>query len=113
MDSRLPAHVEVSGLIRTVQAEGGFAMVLARGEKDAGTILIVTIENNKPAQLYERMPQIDGSRSFICTKVQDIDNKHKFDEYMRKRQAQDSDSWIVELDIANAERFIETGPALS
>lgn len=110
MDSRLPAHVEVSGLIRSVQAEGGFAMVLARGEKDAGTILIVTIETDKPAQLYERMPQMDGRRAFVCTKLQDIDSKHEFDDYLRKRQSQDSDIWIVELDIANAERFIEIAP---
>ncbi|HCY03766.1 MAG TPA: DUF1491 domain-containing protein, partial [Erythrobacter sp.] len=27
MDARLPAHVEVSGLIRAVESAGGFAMV--------------------------------------------------------------------------------------
>ena len=34
-DARIPAHLEVSGLIRSVQAAGGFATVLAKGEKTA------------------------------------------------------------------------------
>ncbi|MDA7787605.1 DUF1491 family protein [Sphingomonadaceae bacterium] len=113
MDSRLPAHLEVSGIIRSVQAEGGFATVLAKGEKDAGTILIVSVVNGENAQLYERMPQMDGSRAFVCTRQQDTENKREFDEYLTKRGDQDADIWVLELDIADAERFIETGSALS
>ncbi|MEN8858992.1 MAG: DUF1491 domain-containing protein, partial [Qipengyuania flava] len=33
MDARLPAHIEVSGLIRAVESEGGFGVVLQKGEK--------------------------------------------------------------------------------
>ena len=43
MDARLPAHLEVAGLIRMVEAEGGFASVIAKGERDAGTILILSL----------------------------------------------------------------------
>lgn len=42
--TRLPAHLEVAGLIRAVQAAGGFATVLNKGEREAGTILIVLTE---------------------------------------------------------------------
>ena len=41
METRLPAHVEVAGLIRAVEAAGGFATVIAKGERDAGTLLVV------------------------------------------------------------------------
>ena len=44
MDARLPTHVEVSGLIRAVEAAGGFATVLSKGERDAGTIALVALE---------------------------------------------------------------------
>ena len=110
MDGRLPAHLEISGLIRAVQAEGGFATVVARGEKDAGSILVLTIENGANAQLYERMPQMDGSRSFTLVKAEDTENKQEFAEYLTKRRMQDPDSWIVELDIADATRFIDLAP---
>ena len=108
MDARLPAHLEVSSLIRMAEANGGFAAVLAKGERDAGTILILTMEKGENRTLYERMPQLDGSRKFIPVKVQDVEKPQDFDEYLTRRKGQDSDMWIVEVDIANAERFIAT-----
>lgn len=106
MDSRIPTHIEVSGLIRAVEAAGGFATVLAKGERDAGTLAILTIERDKNARFHERMPQLDGSRAFICTREENTENKQEFTEYLAKRQRQDSDLWIVELDVPDGERFI-------
>lgn len=106
MEARLPAHLEIAGIIRSVQAAGGFATVIEKGERDAGTILILTIERGENARLWERMPQLDGSRTFAVTKVQDIENPDEMDEYLARRRRQDSDIWILELDIADPERFI-------
>jgi hypothetical protein len=106
LDARLPAHLEVAGLIRAVQAEGGFAMVLGKGEREAGTILVVTTENGTNTRVFERMPQLDGTRKWTCSKQQDPENKQVFDQYLERRKQQDPDLWIVELDIANAERFV-------
>ncbi|TIX49134.1 DUF1491 family protein [Alteraurantiacibacter aquimixticola] len=105
-EARLPAHIEVSGLLRAVQAEGGFATVLAKGERDAGTILVICCENGTNSRLYERMPQLDGTRKWTLSKTQDPENPMEFSEYCDRRKRQDSDVWLVELDIANAERFI-------
>lgn len=106
MSDRLPAHLEISGLIRAVQAEGGFGMVIAKGERDAGTILVICCENGTNSRLYERMPQLDGTRNWVLSKTQDVENPYEFSEYCDRRKRQDSDLWIVELDIANGERFI-------
>jgi len=94
-------------LIRAVDGAGGFATVLARGERDAGTILLVCCENGKQYRTYERMPQLDGSRRWTLTKVQDAEKPDEFQEYLDRRKRQDGDLWIVELDIADAERFID------
>lgn len=109
MDSRLPAHVEVSGLIRAVEAAGGFGMVLQKGEKDAGVILVLTTQSGRNTRLWERMPQLDGSRSFVCSREQDDDKKQEFDEYVSRRRRSDPDCWVIELDIENAERFVAGG----
>lgn len=106
MSTRLPTYIEVSGLIRAVEVAGGFATVLAKGERDAGTMLITTLGRGEPARLYERMPQLDGSRMFTVTREQDPDNPMEFNEYLTKRSQQDPDIWIVELDIADAARFV-------
>ncbi|HBR83819.1 hypothetical protein A3718_08545 [Erythrobacter sp. HI0019] len=110
MDARLPAHVEVSGLIRAVESAGGFAMVLQKGERDAGTILVLTTQNGRNTRLWERMPQLDGSRKFSCTREQDDENPREIDEYMGKRRRSDPDCWVIELDIENAERFVAPAP---
>jgi hypothetical protein len=106
VDTRLPAHIEVSGLIRAVDAAGGFATVIAKGEREAGTILVVCCENGADARAYERMPHPDGSRTWTQTRRQDTENTAEFSEYLTRRAKQDDDLWIVELDIADAERFI-------
>ena len=106
MDSRLPAHLEVSSLLRHIGAEGGFGAVLAKGEREAGTILVVLRENGANPRAYERMPDPDGSREWTRCGPQSIENEQELSEYLERRQRQDGDLWIVELDIPNGERFI-------
>jgi hypothetical protein len=100
----------VSGLIRAVESAGGFAMVLQKGERDAGTILVLTTQNGRNTRLWERMPQLDGLRKFSCTREQDDENPREIDEYVGKRRRSDPDCWVIELDIENAERFVAPGP---
>lgn len=102
--------MEVSGLIRIVEAQGGFASVIAKGEKDAGTILILTMQRGENAILFERMPQLDGSRPYIAAKRENAENKQEFFEYIEKRRRQDPDIWILEADIADGERFVASLP---
>lgn len=109
-EARLPAHLEVSGLIRQVDAAGGFGTVIKKGERDAGTILVICCENGTNARLYERMPQLDGSRKWTLSKVQDAESPADFGEYCDRRKRQDADVWILELDIQNGERFIGLPP---
>lgn len=106
MDVRLPAHLEVGSLIRRVQSEGGFATVLHLGERDAGTILVVLTESGANMRVYERMPQLDGSRAWSQNKTQDTETKQEIEDYLARRVVQDPDLWVVELDIARGERFI-------
>ena len=110
MEERLPAHIEAGALMRRVQAEGGFATVLKKGESEAGTILLVLTENGGNGRIYERMPQLDGTRAWHCSKREDTQNPQEFVNYLERRGAQDHDLWIIELDIAHGERFIGLPP---
>ena len=110
MSERLPTHLEISGLIRLAESNGGSAMVLSKGERDAGTVLIVTMFRGTDARLFERMPQLDGTRPFIVTKSQDIEKPMEFFEYIERRRSQDPDIWVLEVDIDDPERFIALLP---
>lgn len=105
-EPRVPAHLEVKGLIRAVEAVGGFATVIAKGERDAGTLLVVCCENGRCAAAYERMPQSDGTRAWTLSREQSAENPQEFWDYCDRRKTQDGDLWIVELDVPDAERFI-------
>ena len=107
VDARLPAHVEVSALVRAVNAAGGFAMVLAKGARDAGTIMVICCEKGTNARAFERMPQPDGTRKWTATRTQDPENPADFAEWYNRRHQQDPDLWLVELDVPNPERFID------
>jgi hypothetical protein len=106
VDERLPAHIEAAALIRRTQAEGGFATILRKGEPEAGTLLLVLCENGTKSRIYERMPQADGARAWRCSRKEEAENKREFASYIARRADQDRDLWIIELDIAQAERLI-------
>lgn len=107
MTARLQAHVEIAAILKLAASLGGFATVLAKGEQDAGTILLVTMSRGKSARLFERMPQLDGTRSFVLTKEQDVDDTGEFSEYLVRRSRQDPDTWIVEVDVEPEIQFVE------
>ena len=110
-DARIPAHLEVSGLLRAVEGAGGFATVLAKGERDSGTMLVICCDRGGPARAYERMPQRDGTRAWTLARSQDPADPLAFSEFWQRRRKQDDDLWIVELDVAGAERFLGLPPA--
>ena len=110
MEQRLPTHIEVSGLIRAMETAGGFGTVIAKGERDAGTLLVICCENGTNARAMERMPQMDGSRQWTVSRKQDPEKPFDFSEWYMRRHSQDPDLWIVELDGAKAEQVL-TGEA--
>lgn len=110
-EARLPPGLEVSALIRLVQNEGGFATVIAKGNPEAGTIMALTTCNNINFRAWERMPQVDGHRHWTCVRESESGNDPYWTAWLTRRAEQDSDLWIIELDIADGERFIPTGPS--
>lgn len=106
MDARLPAHLEVSAMIRAVEAAGGFAMVIKKGDATAGIILVIACEKGMDTRLYERVPDLDLGRKWLETKRQNPEKPFEFKDYIDRRIDRDSDCWVIELDIANATRFI-------
>ena len=93
-------------MIRAVEAAGGFGAVLHKGEQQGGTIIVILAEKGANQRLFEQMPDLEKGRIWTCTKQQDAENPYDFSDYLDRRAAQDPDLWIVELDIADGERFI-------
>jgi hypothetical protein len=102
---RLTSAIIVSAMMRRVSGEGGNAMVIARGDPEAGAILVVCMARGVVTSVIERVRGPDDRLSWDEKSQQVIQNEQETGNYIARRRAHDSDLWVVELDIANAERF--------
>ncbi|PKP94347.1 MAG: DUF1491 domain-containing protein [Alphaproteobacteria bacterium HGW-Alphaproteobacteria-16] len=105
MIPRLASGLIVNALIRRVNAAGGSAMVLARGDKEAGGILILALERGENPQSFERGLGPDGMVALIASGPAELADDSTATAYWQRRRERDPDLWVVELDIAGAERF--------
>jgi len=100
MSARLPSDLLVAAMLRRVQQAGGYATVLAKGDAQAGSVLVIGVERGADPHIWERGSGPDGSIVLIdSTPPGDVD------EYWRRRRARDPDLWVIELDVPNSERF--------
>lgn len=104
--SRLPAHLEVKALQRLAESRGDFAMVLHRGEREQGSILLVLRSRDGSAKLCERLPNIAGPARWSFVFPKNIVTDEDLDRYLQRRTEQDIDLWTIELTVADAERFV-------
>jgi len=105
MSARLPSGVLVSALLRRVNDAGGIATMLARGDAQAGAILIVTLDRGVMPRLLERGIGPDGKTALVPAGPGEGAAADEITAYWRKRRQRDPDLWVIELDIPAAERF--------
>ncbi|MFT3966905.1 MAG: DUF1491 family protein [Sphingobium sp.] len=105
MSARLPAITLVSALIRRVSQAGGFATILAHGEDMGGIILVQTAERGEFSGFFERMMDLNGKASLVSCGPPAGSDSMTVTQYVERRRGSDPDIWVVELDIADAERF--------
>jgi len=109
LGARLTAKLLVTGLIRSAESAGGQAMVLARGDETAGAILLITMEKGEIRAILERAIAPDGRYKWVRAGPANSGNlpinQAAVDEYIGRRRRSDPDIWVVELNIADAERF--------
>jgi hypothetical protein len=104
MQPRLASSVLVGALLRLAESEGGFGMVIAKGDPTAGSILVILLERGAQPRCYERLLHPDGNYAWEETRQQPPDAE-ALREFLARRRQYDPDLWIIELDIASAERF--------
>lgn len=105
MSTRLASGTLVSALVRRVHQEGGSAMVLARGDDTAGGILIVAYERGADPHFLEKGVGPQGLPALLPSGPRTLADEGEVAAYWHRRRERDTDLWVLELDIAGAERF--------
>ena len=83
------------------EGEGGFGAVLAKGDAEAGSVLVMLTERGANSTLYERVLQPGGAYAW----AQVVDNEDEVPQFVARRRRYDPDLWVLELDIPSRERF--------
>ena len=102
MSERLPAHVEVAAVMRRAEAEGGFATLLRKGDPDRGAVTLVLEKRGEFCGILER----ELGPSFDYEWVFKPAGSESVADFIARRERLDPDFWLIELDIAEPERFI-------
>ncbi len=103
---RLPAHVEAAGFIRRTQAEGGFAAILRKGDPDSGALTLIVRERGELRGFLERELGPNFTYSWSFKRFEPRSEGDSVSELVARKERFDPDFWLIELDIADPERFI-------
>ncbi len=106
MHQRLPASLEATAIMRRVQSDGGFATLLKKGDADRGALLLVIRSRDRHMACLERVLSLDGNYQWQSAGPVDSVGDRELGEFLEKRTRFDDDLWIIELDVAQPERFI-------
>ncbi len=102
MSERLPAHVEVAAIMRRAEAEGGFATLLRKGDPDRGAVTLILEKRGEFCGILER----ELGPNFAYNWVFKAAGSESTVDFIARRERFDTDFWLIELDIAEPERFI-------
>ena len=110
-EDRLAPAIEADSLIRRAESEGGFGLILHKGDPDRGALLLLLLSRGTHVTILERA--LGRTGNYGWQKVGPAAGSPPMDiaEWTKKRLRFDEDCWLIELDIADPERFIaETTP---
>jgi hypothetical protein len=111
--SRFTSRFLVDTLRRRVEAVGGFAAILHRGDAESGAILVVDAPGGGGETLYEKRPGWADSavwEPILAHAGTALD--HAMD-YIARRRAADPDLWVIEIDVANGTQLIAEWGAMT
>lgn len=90
--------------MRRVAAEGGFATIIAKGDAERGSLLLIVTERGRQVAMLERMLNATGVYEWQKSGPKAMAPAPS--EWLTKRRRDDPDLWLIELDVPDAERFI-------
>lgn len=103
---RLPAHLEAAAIMRRAEASGGFAMVLRKGDPDRGALTLLLSERGEFRGILERELGPEFTYQWTFKQADERLGSDSLRDLVARRERFDADSWLIELDIAEPERFI-------
>ena len=92
-------------MLRRAEANGDFATVLRKGDKERGSLLLVVGSRGRHFACLERILDLDGLYEWRTIGPSESAESTEVATFLAKRAQFDEDLWVIELDVAAPERF--------
>ena len=112
MTGQLPAKVEAAAIMRRAESQGDFAAIIKRGDPDRGAITLLVRQKGRIFATIERRLDAQFNYSWTDVSASSPSNEADWRDFLETRGKFDPDFWAIELDVADAQRFIAETTAL-
>lgn len=102
----LKAQIQAQALMRRAQAGGAMAVVVRKGDPDAGLVYVKVLRLDGRADLYAPVRDMDGARAYRKPLGEDPRPEAETDAYLEKEGRFDSDFWIIEIEDRQGRSFL-------
>lgn len=100
-DDRIPTHLWVGAGLARCSAEGVPAMVLHKGERMSGVVLVkISQLADAPGavRLLTQQRDLDGRLGWVAALQEERPAEDEADAYIARARGRDPDLWVVEIE---------------
>jgi|SRR5581483_2080106 len=112
MEARLKSSLWVKALIRRCDLAAIGVAVAARGDPDAGAVLLKLNGRDAGCTVLTQTRRPDGALVWMCATGRDAVVEAEADAYIARQRNRDPDLWVIEIDSASPDAVIDA-PVLS
>ena len=102
---RLTSKIWVQAYLKRLELQTIAAYVTAHGDDHSGAILIKVMKMDGSAQLYEKTFDLQNNRNAWVKILDGLDVD--IDNLLEKQKANDPDLWVVEIENANGQNYLD------
>ena len=79
---------------------------MRKGDEECGSLLLLVSERGRHVAALERILNLDGTYRWDRVRPTGSAGSTEIADFLARRERFDEDFWAIEVDIADAERFI-------
>ncbi len=111
-DDRLPSHLWIMGIVRHENAAGRPALLLRRGEKMGGGLLVKINSLDGAFRILVQQRDLDGRLGWMGAMQDQAVSESEADAYIERACSRDPDLWAVEVERRDGVNPFVAGPEL-
>jgi hypothetical protein len=107
MEARLKSGISVKALIRRCDLTAIGVAVTARGDPDAGAILLKLVGRDAGCSVLAQARRPDGTAVWLRATGPEPVNEPDADAYIARQRQRDPDIWVVEIESATPDTLLD------